>query len=59
MEVLVAVCDLMGIETGVDVFGIQDVAEDLVVLGLLVVAVMLAVAALTAAARAIVTSQPP
>jgi 4-hydroxy-2-oxovalerate/4-hydroxy-2-oxohexanoate aldolase len=31
MEVLVAVCDLMGIETGVDVFGIQDVAEDLVV----------------------------
>ncbi|MGB3070610.1 MAG: 4-hydroxy-2-oxovalerate aldolase [Ottowia sp.] len=31
MEILVAVCDLMGIETGVDVFGIQDVAEDLVV----------------------------
>ncbi|WP_018993069.1 4-hydroxy-2-oxovalerate aldolase [Aromatoleum toluclasticum] len=31
MEVLVAVCELMGIETGVDVFGIQDVAEDLVV----------------------------
>jgi 4-hydroxy-2-oxovalerate/4-hydroxy-2-oxohexanoate aldolase len=31
MEVLVAVCDLMGIETGVDVFRIQDVAEDLVV----------------------------
>ena len=31
MEVLVAVCDLMGIDTGVDVFGIQDVAEDLVV----------------------------
>jgi 4-hydroxy-2-oxovalerate/4-hydroxy-2-oxohexanoate aldolase len=31
MEVLVAVCDLMGIETGVDVFAIQDVAEDLVV----------------------------
>ena len=31
MEVLVAVCDLMGIETGVDVFKIQDVAEDLVV----------------------------
>lgn len=31
MEVLVAVCDRMGIETGVDVFGIQDVAEDLVV----------------------------
>ncbi|WP_343077605.1 4-hydroxy-2-oxovalerate aldolase [Pseudomonas sp.] len=30
MEVLVAVCDLMGIKTGVDVFGIQDVAEDLV-----------------------------
>ncbi len=30
MEVLVAVCDLMGIETGVDVFKIQDVAEDLV-----------------------------
>ncbi|MCG2579267.1 MAG: 4-hydroxy-2-oxovalerate aldolase [Marinobacter sp.] len=30
MEVLVAVCDRMGIETGVDVFGIQDVAEDLV-----------------------------
>ena len=28
---LVAVCDLMGIETGVDVFKIQDVAEDLVV----------------------------
>lgn len=31
MEVLVAVCDRMGIETGVDVWGIQDVAEDLVV----------------------------
>jgi 4-hydroxy-2-oxovalerate/4-hydroxy-2-oxohexanoate aldolase len=31
MEVFVAVCDLMGIETGVDVFKIQDVAEDLVV----------------------------
>lgn len=31
MEVLVAVCSLMGIETGVDVFKIQDVAEDLVV----------------------------
>nr|AMK59092.1 4-hydroxy-2-oxovalerate aldolase [uncultured bacterium UPO38] len=31
MEVLVAVCDLMGIKTGVDVFKIQDVAEDLVV----------------------------
>jgi 4-hydroxy-2-oxovalerate/4-hydroxy-2-oxohexanoate aldolase len=31
MEVLVAVCDRMGIETGVDVFKIQDVAEDLVV----------------------------
>lgn len=30
MEVLVAVCDMMGIETGVDVFKIQDVAEDLV-----------------------------
>ena len=30
MEVLVAVCDLMGIDTGVDVFKIQDVAEDLV-----------------------------
>ena len=30
MEVLVAVCDLMGIETNVDVFKIQDVAEDLV-----------------------------
>lgn len=31
MEVLVAVLDMMGIETGVDVFKIQDVAEDLVV----------------------------
>jgi 4-hydroxy-2-oxovalerate/4-hydroxy-2-oxohexanoate aldolase len=31
MEVLVAVCDRMGISTGVDVWRIQDVAEDLVV----------------------------
>ena len=31
MEVFVAVCDRMGVETGVDVFKIQDVAEDLVV----------------------------
>jgi 4-hydroxy-2-oxovalerate/4-hydroxy-2-oxohexanoate aldolase len=31
MEVFVAVCDRMGIHTGVDLFGIQDVAEDLVV----------------------------
>lgn len=31
MEVLVAVLDMMNIETGVDVFKIQDVAEDLVV----------------------------
>ena len=31
MEVLVAVCDRMGIQTGVDVWQIQDVAEDLVV----------------------------
>ncbi len=31
MEVFVAVCDRMGIQTGVDVFKIQDVAEDLVV----------------------------
>jgi len=31
MEVLVAVCDRMGIHTGVDVWKIQDVAEDLVV----------------------------
>jgi 4-hydroxy-2-oxovalerate/4-hydroxy-2-oxohexanoate aldolase len=30
MEVLVAVCDRMGIKTGVDVWKIQDVAEDLV-----------------------------
>ena len=31
MEVFIAVCSRMGIETGVDVFKIQDVAEDLVV----------------------------
>ncbi|WP_066266831.1 4-hydroxy-2-oxovalerate aldolase [Hydrogenophaga palleronii] len=31
MEVLVAVCDRMGIETGVDVWKIQDVADDIVV----------------------------
>ena len=31
LEVFVAVCDRMGIETGVDVFKIADVAEDLVV----------------------------
>ena len=31
MEVMVAVCARYGIETGVDVFKIQDVAEDLVV----------------------------
>ncbi|MFA5682281.1 MAG: 4-hydroxy-2-oxovalerate aldolase, partial [Hydrogenophaga sp.] len=31
MEVLIAVLDLMGVSTGVDVFKIQDVAEDLVV----------------------------
>ena len=31
MEVLVAVCHRMGIETGVDVYKISDVAEDLVV----------------------------
>ncbi len=31
LEVLVAVCDRMGIDTGVDVFKIQDVAEDRVV----------------------------
>ena len=31
MEVLVAVCERMGISTGVDVFKISDVAEDLVV----------------------------
>lgn len=30
METLVAVCNRMGIETGVDLFKIQDVAEDLV-----------------------------
>jgi 4-hydroxy-2-oxovalerate/4-hydroxy-2-oxohexanoate aldolase len=30
MEVFVAVCDRMGIKTGVDVFKISDVAEDLV-----------------------------
>jgi 4-hydroxy-2-oxovalerate/4-hydroxy-2-oxohexanoate aldolase len=30
-EVLVAVCDRMGIETGIDVWKIQDVAEDIVV----------------------------
>lgn len=30
MEVLIAVCDRMGIATGVDVWKIQDVAEDLV-----------------------------
>ena len=30
MEVLIAVCDRMGIDTGVDVWKIQDVAEDLV-----------------------------
>ncbi len=30
MEVLIAVCARMGIDTGVDVFKIQDVAEDLV-----------------------------
>jgi 4-hydroxy-2-oxovalerate/4-hydroxy-2-oxohexanoate aldolase len=30
MEVLIAVCDRMGIQTGVDVWKIQDVAEDLV-----------------------------
>ncbi|MFM0040604.1 4-hydroxy-2-oxovalerate aldolase [Paraburkholderia sediminicola] len=30
MEVFIAVCERMGIETGVDVFGISDVAEDLV-----------------------------
>ena len=30
LEVFVAVCDRMGIETGVDVFKISDVAEDLV-----------------------------
>jgi 4-hydroxy-2-oxovalerate/4-hydroxy-2-oxohexanoate aldolase len=31
MEVFISVCDLMGIDTGVDVYKIQDVAEDLVV----------------------------
>lgn len=31
MEVFIAVCDRMGIRTGVDVFKIQDVAEDRVV----------------------------
>ncbi|MFO0585829.1 MAG: 4-hydroxy-2-oxovalerate aldolase [Anaeromyxobacter sp.] len=31
MEVLVAVCDRLGVETGVDLWKIQDVAEDLVV----------------------------
>jgi len=31
LEVLVAVCDRMGIATGVDVWKIQDVAEDIVV----------------------------
>ncbi len=31
MEVFIAVCQRMGIETGVDLFKIQDVAEDLVV----------------------------
>jgi 4-hydroxy-2-oxovalerate/4-hydroxy-2-oxohexanoate aldolase len=31
MEVFVAVCERLGIETGVDVFGISDVAEDIVV----------------------------
>ena len=31
MEVLIAVADMMGIQTGVDVYKIQDVAEDLVV----------------------------
>ena len=31
LEVLVAVLDRMGIDTGVDVWKIQDVAEDLVV----------------------------
>src|SRR5437868_14425008 len=31
MEVCIAVCARMGIETGVDVFKIADVAEDLVV----------------------------
>jgi 4-hydroxy-2-oxovalerate/4-hydroxy-2-oxohexanoate aldolase len=31
MEVFIAVCDRLGIQTGVDVWKIQDVAEDLVV----------------------------
>ncbi len=31
MEVLVAVCDRMGVQSGIDVWKIQDVAEDLVV----------------------------
>jgi len=31
MEVFIAVCERMGIQTGVDVFKISDVAEDLVV----------------------------
>lgn len=31
MEVLVAVCDRMGIQTGIDVWKIQDVADDVVV----------------------------
>jgi 4-hydroxy-2-oxovalerate/4-hydroxy-2-oxohexanoate aldolase len=31
MEVFVAVCERLGIETGVDVFRISDVAEDIVV----------------------------
>jgi 4-hydroxy-2-oxovalerate/4-hydroxy-2-oxohexanoate aldolase len=30
LEVLVAVCDRMGIDTGIDLFKVQDVAEDLV-----------------------------
>ena len=31
MEVFIAVCNRMGMETGVDLFKIQDVAEDIVV----------------------------
>jgi 4-hydroxy-2-oxovalerate/4-hydroxy-2-oxohexanoate aldolase len=31
MEVFIAVCNRMGIETGVDLFRMQDVAEDRVV----------------------------